>query len=148
MTFVDELKPALGAIRAIPGTLGLRPYTVQVVVRSGVGSYGLNGVDIDETVSITEAGGQPPKVRFLSPKELAIGELAGGSVDVGPITPDHTGGGTAIALLTGSALEHKQIKHFKLTGPEFPDGRLFRLMNVRSDRALQYMLTLSPVSPA
>jgi hypothetical protein len=146
MPLSDSLKAIAHQVRAIPGTLGLRPYTVESVITTRALTYGLQGAESTATVAITEAGGQPPKVRFLSPKELAIGELATGSVDVGPITPDHTGGGTVISVLNGSSLEHKDIKHFKLTGPHAPNGQLYRLVSVRSDHALHYMLTLSPVA--
>jgi hypothetical protein len=126
--------------------MGLRPYSVSVITRTRSGDYGLQGSEVTETVTITESGGYPPKVRFLSDKELALGDLASGSVEVGPITPSHSGGGTLLATLTGDSLENRQLYHFRITGPEFPDGQLFRLVNVKSDRALHYKLTISPVA--
>jgi hypothetical protein len=146
MAIADDLKPLLTSIRAIPGQFGLRPYTVSAVIRAYSGTYAGEGTKTDTTVAITEANGQPPKVRFLNDEELALGDNLGkGTIEVGPITPDHTGGGTTIAALTGGSAIAGDIVHFVITGPEYPNGARFRLVGVSSDRALHYKVRLAPV---
>ena len=43
MTLASDLLSIVSRVRAIPGQLGLRPYTVTVSVRSLSGAYGLEG---------------------------------------------------------------------------------------------------------
>ena len=144
MSLIDDLRPALTSIRAIPGQLGLRPYTVQVVTDAWDGDELGQGTETTTATTISESGGQPPKVRFLSSQERALAGLSNSSVEVGPITPSHTGGGTALsALLTlpkqGST---NTIYNWILTGPAWPNGARFRVVSHKSDRAGHFLVTL------
>ena len=146
MSAADGFRKALYGARAIAGTLGLRPYTVSVSVRSWSGDVVGEGIASVSTTAITESAGQPPKVRWLSGEDIALGGFASGSVEVGPITPSFPGGGTAIATITGNGATTGQLMHFTLTGPEFPNGARYSLKDISSDRALHYMLTLEPIT--
>lgn len=146
MTFATDLRSTLRSIRSIPGQLGLRPYSVSVCVRFNSGRYGLEGTTTDVVSQITEAGGHPPKIRFLNDEQINISALPKGSVTVGPITPESLSGGLTIADLTGASSEPGELVHFILVGPEMPEGGRYRLVGSQSDRALHYMLTLAPLA--
>lgn len=146
MALADSLKPLAHRIRAIPGRLGIRPYRIHVVIGEWSGAVLGEGVGTSTTLEITEHGGYPPKVRFLNDEEIAIGSLPRGSVEVGPITPDHAGGGTSWATLAGAAAERGETVTYVLTGPEFPTGARFQRTAGQTDRALHYKITLQPMS--
>ncbi len=145
MALADTLKPILYSVRAIPGQLGLRPYSVAVLATTYSGANTGRGDSITELTAITEADGQPPKVRQLNTEELALGGLGKGSLRIGPITPGHTGGGTPIETLKPSLLAGQTL-HVIVTGPEYPNGSKFLLKDIETDRALHFTLTVEPVS--
>jgi len=144
-TLRDALLPAINSIRAIPGLLGIRPYTVSILVGTSTGAYTGRGDRLVEQFPITEAGGQPPKVRQLNTEELALGNLGKGSLRIGPITPDFPGGGTSIERIK-PCVAAGQTVHVMVTGPEYPNGARFLIKDVQTDHALHYMLTAEPVS--
>jgi hypothetical protein len=143
-TLAESLRPLVNGIRAIPGQLGLRPYSVAIVVGTWAGAYVGRDSKTETAVAITEANGQPPKVRFLNAEEIAVGGLQKGSCAVGPITPAFPGGGTLFASLK-PALTNGQTVHARIIGPEFPDGGLFKVTAFDTDHAIHYMLTCEPV---
>ena len=100
----DSLRRIANRARAIPGAqFGIRPYTVAVVVKAWSGDHPGEGTETTTTTAITELG-HPPRVRLLSPEELALGNLPRGSVEVGPVTPEYAGGGTTWTTLTGNGV--------------------------------------------
>lgn len=142
----DRYRKIANRVRSIPGAHGLRETRVYIVsgVWSGTNTgYGLE----DETVTeITEGGGQPPKVSSLNDERKALGQLPGGSIEIGPITPEFSAGGTDIADLLGSSLSAENTLRIRTVGP---DGTAdFVIVEVKSDRALRYMITAKPVSAA
>lgn len=145
MALSDALRGPLESARSIAGTLGLRPYTVTVSVRSWSGDEPGEGVETVAVAPITERG-QPPRVKFLNDEQIALGQLARGAVEIGPITPAHAGGGTPIDTLVGTSAHAGEVMHFTLSGPEIPDGARYSLTRVSSDSALHYTLTLEPVA--
>lgn len=142
MAFRDNLRKAVGAVRAIPGVYGVRPYTVQVEVKSWSGAERGEGVAVTDTTTIAE-NGVPPKVRWLRDEELAVGGYASGAVEVGPITPDYPGGGTALSTLVPTLPANSTLRYI-LTGPRYPDGAHFVMKQVRHDRGYQYSVVLEP----
>jgi hypothetical protein len=143
MALADSLKPLLGKARAIAGQLGLRPH--RVYLRSGYWSGTTTG-EGEETpleTEITEHG-QPPKVRTVTDERRALADLPAGSIEVGPITPIHSGGGTSVAGLLGSALGDLDTFHLRVVGPQ--GDHLYRVSSVKSDKALHYTITAKPVS--
>jgi hypothetical protein len=138
--------------RRIPGEHGLRPYQVAIVLGTWSGSYVGSHAKFEETTPVTEQGGQPPKVRFLSEEALALSASTGqglnkGSCTIGPITPDFSGGGTSLSELL-PAVTQKQTVHVLLTGPAYPDGAKFAVKEVKTDRALHWTLVCEPVEGA
>jgi hypothetical protein len=86
--------------------------------------------------------GQPPKVRWLSNDEVALAGYDKPTVEIGPITPDHPGGGTSLAVLKDRAATGKAEFYYELIGPDFPAGAKFALVGDNSDRALHYTVRL------
>jgi hypothetical protein len=150
MGFRDSLRSVVSSIRAIPGRdFEIRPYTVAVVTRAWSGTHPGEGLETVSTTPITEADGQPPKVRFLNDEQRALADgLPMGSVEVGPITPDFPGGGTTWAALSGSGTTAGNSFHYLLTGPRFPSGARYRFVGGRSDKTFGYRVTLAPMSEA
>lgn len=152
MTLAEDLRPTLFEARSIAGSLGLRPYSVAIVIGAWSGTYVGRGDKTDTLQPITEAGGQPPKVRFLNEEQLALSASTGtglgkGSCTIGPITPDFPGGGTSLAELV-PAVAAQQTVHVVLTGPAYPAGAKFLVKEVKTDRALHWLLVCEPVQPS
>lgn len=141
MTLADDLRPLLHSLRAIPGSLGLRPYSVKVITGNWSGDYVGHGGKWETEVSILEGDSQNPKVRFLNEEQRALGNLNHGACAVGPITPF----GVAATLLERlfQVFAHQTV-HIKLTGPAYPDGALFSVKEIKTDRAMHWMLTCEP----
>lgn len=145
MTLRDNLLPLIYNVRSIPGSMGLRPYTVAILLGTWSGAYTGRGSSVAELLTITEGNGQPPKVRELNTEELALGSLGKGSISIGPITPGFPGGGTPLGNLK-PCVNAGQTVHVVLTGPEYPKGAKFLIKDVKTDRALHYTLTCEPVA--
>jgi hypothetical protein len=145
MTLADDLKPLAHSVRAIPGQLGIRPYTVSTIKRTWSGGNTGNGTPTDTETPITEADSQPPRVRALSGEEKALLDLAGTAWEIGPITPSFSGGGTAISVLKPTDLYQGDEFFIRLVGPEYPTGALMRIVDIKTDRALNYRVTVKPV---
>lgn len=140
----DRFRAIAHRYRSLPGAFGLRPYTVEIVLRTFSGTHTGEGVEVEETTDILESNGYSPKVRALSDEELALGGLAKGSLEIGPITPDYSAGGTSIATLTQIAATNGDMVLFRLTGPSGTAD--YRIVDVSDDRALHYTVRVKPVS--
>lgn len=138
MSFAESLKPALYRIRAIPGSLGLRPYSVKAVNID----YGPGFTSPTETeTTITEYGGQNPKVRWLTAEEKTVGGYSDGTIRVGPITPGDGTVGTLLATLLRTPAVGDAAR-FVVTGPEHPSGAAYKLNEISTDKALHYTMIL------
>jgi hypothetical protein len=146
MALRDDLLPLVSSVRSIAGQIGIRMHSVAIVSGSWSGDHTGDGTEDQTATAITEAGGHPPKVRWLNDEQIAVGQLAKGTVEIGPITPSFPGGGTDLATLVGAALTRGETIHLRITGPAHPDGALYRVIDIRADRAFRYMLKASPTS--
>jgi len=144
MSFADSLKTLAYNARAIPGQLGIRPYSVSIRLSTWAGDHVGDGVETVTVTPILEANGQNPKVRFLNEEQTALGGLVRGSLTVGPITPDPAG--SPFSTLTQQGAQDGSTLLYIVTGPEFPTGARYQLVSATSDRALHYTLTLSPIA--
>lgn len=147
MAFRDNIRKLAFNLRKLPGErFQIRPYTVAVVVTTWAGTRIGEGAKTETTTAITEAGGQPPKVRWLSDQEKALAGYSDATVEVGPITPDFPGGGTSWATLMQTAAPVRSTVHYLLTGPEFPSGARFERIGWRSDKTFGYRIRLQRVA--
>jgi hypothetical protein len=149
MTFRDDLREICFNARAIPGALGMRPYTVVMVTETwsgGVETWGGGergqGTPTRTETTILEADGQNPKVRQLNTEELALGGYAKGTWKIGPITPDFPGGGTPRENLLPDPADNTLV-FYVLTGPAYPTGQRFTIVDVTDHRAFQYLVTVT-----
>lgn len=144
MSLADDLKPLLREVRAIPGQLGLRPHTVKILSRGWSGEHSGDGIRYDAEIDVVEGDNQPPKVRWLTDEELAVGSLASGTIQVGPITSDDSSR-TWLDDLLGSNLETGDARYLVITGPKHPCGAKYRITRVTAHRALHYLVQAQPV---
>jgi hypothetical protein len=145
MTLASDLLETVYEGRAIAGDLGFRPHSVAIVIVSSSGTHTGDGTRTESETAVTEAEGQPPRIRWLKDDEVALGMLPKGTVEVGPITPSFSGGGTDLDLLNGADLTDGQVRLLRITGPNHPNGADYRIKGVSADRALRYMITATPV---
>jgi hypothetical protein len=144
MSYADEYRELADECRAIPDEHGLREHTVSLVTSYWTGGLPGVGDEVEASVPITVFGTSPPKVRFPTQREIALGLMSEGSVVVGPFTPDYGTGGFNRSLLDGSLVETGETLHLLITGPQHPDGQRYRIKNSNVDRALRIVLTCVP----
>lgn len=141
---LDRYRRIAGRARKIAGEHGLRPHRVCVVAARTGGTYTGDGGRWEISNEILEQG-FPPKIRWLKNDELALGTLPDGTVDIGPITPTNTSGGTALKLFDGSTLEVGAVRLLRIVGPQHPNGADYRVMSTGADRAIHYTIRACPV---
>lgn len=139
-TLRDAILPSINAIRAIPGQLGWRPYSLTIETRTWSGAEIGEGVETVTSTPITEQYGQPPKIRWLDSEQLALGGYEKGTLEIGPMTPSYPGGGVLISALSPSNLPNNTVVQFKLVGPSYPQGAYCRLVTSTDDHAGHYTL--------
>ena len=140
MTLLDDMLPVAFEARAIAGELGFRQHTVEIIEE-------YFDVDSDDSAfagssrtPIVEDAGQSPKVSWKKADDVGFGNAMENIVEVGPITPAFVGGGTDLTTLMGD-LARGQVRNLWITGPKVPDGARYRILDVKADRALRYMIT-------
>lgn len=140
----ERYKPLVYKYRAFAGERGFRTHTVKLVTTSEHGTHTGDG-DADETeTAITEANAQSPKVRWLNDEEIAVGGYAGrGVVEIGPITPAFSGGGTNLNALMG-VLERRDTVQIEITGPMHPTGMRYVIISALQERPLRIMIRARP----
>jgi hypothetical protein len=131
--------------RNLPAIHGLRPHSVAIIDAAWSGAYVGRGDESRYETPLVESGGHNPKVRWLTDEELALGNLLKGVVEIGPITPDFSGGGTSLTMLNPTTTAGETL-HLLITGPQHPTGAKYRVTSVGCDRALHYTIRAEPVS--
>lgn len=144
----DRYRAIAWRYRSLPGVHGLRQHTVEVGISSWSGTNTGEGTESITWTAITESGGLPPKVRWATDEEVALGQFPSGGAEVGPITPTFPlvgAGGTDHDVLTGEDAVTGEIFKIRITGPRHPDGAIYRMAQVHEDQALHYTLRGAPV---
>ena len=144
MALADDLLPVLAYCRSIAGSLGLRPFRVYVVTRTWSDEPAGEGGYTDDETELLESG-QSPMVRSVNGDEIAINNLDSGSIRIGPITPEHTGGGLDLDTLQ-SEMNAGQERFIKVVGPGREDGVLFRIQDPDFDHAMHYTIVAAPLA--
>jgi hypothetical protein len=139
-TFRDAILPSVNAIRAIPGQLGWRPYSLTIEVRTWSGAQIGEGTETVTSYPITELYGQPPKTRWLNTEQLAIAGYEKATIEIGPMTPSYPGGGILASLMEPETLPKNTVVQYKLVGPAYPTGIYCRLLTFNHDHAGHYTL--------
>lgn len=146
MSIVKDSLPILDRARSLLADVGLRPYTVSLLVRTWVnGDRVGTGNKVDTETPLTVADGRPPKVRQLSAKELVAqgGALEDQTFEVGPLTPDYGPGGISAALINPPLTGDPQEVFFVLKGPGLAaEGALCQKVFDRLDSPFRYMFQI------
>ena len=130
MTFLDELRATANAARAIPTDMGLRPYVVVIRIETYNDASQLGAPTITDLT--------------LTPRPKVREESSGRELKVGPITPEHTGGGYTVAQLNPVAdLPANRRVRYLVTGPN--GTREYVLYDITSDRGYQTTMRLRSV---
>lgn len=143
-TLAERLKPTLRRVRAIPGKKGLRVHTVKLLSRGWSGTHSGDGGRFDVELTIVEGNNQPPKIRWVSDEELAVGALSSGTVEIGPITADDSSR-TWLDDLQGAELSTGEARYLVITGPKCPNGVKHRITRITAHKAMHYMIQAQPV---
>jgi hypothetical protein len=145
MPLREDLLPVVDMGRAIAGELGLRVYaSVTVRVRTWSGSVTGEGTktDVDTLLLV---GGQPPKVRQVSQKDIVRsgGLYEEGDLEIGPLTPQYAGGGTSIASLDPAVATRPTEVFYRIAGPgSASGGDWYKKVSDSMDRPFRMMVTV------
>lgn len=145
MSFVSDLLGDIDSIRAIPGELGLRPYTVVVRVRTWSGGVVGRGTKSDTDTQLL-VGRQSPKCRRVAFKETvaAGGKYQEGDYRIGPMTPDFAGGGVSFATMAPPTATGAEV-YYRVLGPDTPTtGTWCTVVGEEADHALHRYLVVRP----
>ena len=121
MSFIDDILPTIDTIRGIPGSMGLRPYTVAIRVTTWSGARVGLGTATDTDTDITVAGGlYSPKARSMSSRDVIAsgGRYQADDIRVGPLSPNNVAVATIDPATSSSPTEIK----YKITGPGTASG--------------------------
>jgi hypothetical protein len=144
MSRADDFKELARAKRAIPGQFGIRPHRVYLVTDTYDGEYHGDGTRTRTSVELVEGDSQPPKVRQLNDERRALGELAAGSLEIGPITPPDAGT-VAATTLRGAALANGVGFKLRIVGPT--GDALYLIKSLDLSKAIHWTITAEPVQP-
>jgi len=150
-TLRDDLLDVADDIRGIPGDLGLRLFSVSVVVVTWTGARP-NAPGSTKTVTVTPIktglGAFDVKVRNVSQRDaIASGGLyTDQDLEIGPITPPFVGldeGNSLSELDPPMAATAREIL-YRIAGPGMndPAGDYFEKIGQRADRPFRYVLTV------
>jgi hypothetical protein len=149
MSFRDDLLPLVNSLRALPGEMGLRQYTVilRTVVSTGT-RFGEGATETTDTV-LTVGNGQPPKVKQLFDKDTVAGGLLTKARFTIELTPDHVGGGyTPTELNPEQGTSPKEVFYI-LKGPGMPaTGMLCAKVADDFSRPFKYTITVETLGKA
>ena len=149
----NSLLPLADQVRGLPGLLGLRLFTVSILVRtwSGGSRPGMPGFTKTDVITGVkqDLGLFPVKFRVLTAREVfASGGLySDRDAEVGPITPPFVGSlkdNDAIAIFDPPVGTLPTEVYFNVTGPPFPApaGAWFTKISQRTDQSFRYTFVL------
>lgn len=106
-SFGSGIQYSLDLIRGLPDIMGLRPYSVNVVIHTWSGTRVGQGTKTVTTTPITLANGQRPKVRRITQKDVIPSNRLWieGDYKIGPLTQQYTGPTGALGGIGGSVFD-------------------------------------------
>lgn len=148
MTLADTLLPIVRAVRGIPGELGLRPVSVELVETAYSGTMTGRGSPAPVYTALTEGGGYPPRCRQLKTDEIALSQYSVGTIMIGAITPQHAVDGVLVGCDVRKLLAWEagtgDTLHVQVTRRGGPVEK-FRIRAVDKSKALSIYVTAEPV---
>lgn len=149
MALVNTLRRIAESARKIPGRMELREHSATLVISNRAA-----GARVDVTRIPILVGGQNPKVKFPSQRDIAFNIMSFGSIEIGPITPEFldahgvVAGGTPRELINRELLERGDLVHIVVKGPQHPNGAKYRIENTDADQPIHFSLRCSAVTGA
>lgn len=146
MSDIDDFRELADDIRSIPGEFGLREYRCFLVTKEWSGEHPGDGDEVEKLVPLTVGGGQNPKVRFPSQRDVALNLMSLGTIIIGPLTPAYGAGGTNRALFDGSLITVGVGQYIRVYAPDDGDSSDYKVNYVNVDRALRITLQCTNVT--
>lgn len=134
MTLADDLLPTAYDARGIAGSLGFRPHTVTIVTEA----HDLANSTGPLLTPLTEANGQPPRVKWLKDEAVPIGMQQPDVIQIGPVTP--VAANLTVLEPLRSDVDEGTTRHVMITGPHAPDGKKYRVLNIDVSRPLGWKI--------
>jgi hypothetical protein len=147
----DEFRELANDIRSIPGEFGLREYQCFLVRKTWTGARPGDGDEVEKLIPLVVGGGQNPRVRFPTQRDIALGNMSIGEILIGPLTPQYVDpgggtGGTARVRFDGSELVIGQGQFVRVYAPDEGDSSDYKVNYVNVDRALRVTLKCTNVT--
>lgn len=146
----DELLPLVENLRAIPGELGFRQFSVFIRTTKWTGARVGLGTPTVSTVQLL-VGGQNPKVRQVRQKDVVAGsdEFQNALWEIGPVTPTFSGGGYSADDLGPINDGTPTTMEYILKGPGMPaSGLLCVKYDDSNDRSLRHTVRVKSTGRA
>ncbi len=137
--FITGLRDLAHNLRAIPNTIGIHPWSVDLVVESWSGDYVGEGTRTQTVTPLTHANGTAPRVKVNNNKRMMLGVADSGIYEVGPFTPV---AGVSWANLTQSSLSSNQTAKVRLTHAESGEVKWCVIEQSVSEKSLSVTLTV------
>lgn len=147
MSLADDLKDLAADIRDIPGSSDFAVYAHRVflVETNSSGDTWGEGAQTTTETEVFAGSASPPKVKQIGDEQRAIGDLAAGSLLVGPITPPRGVAGITVSNLNGSTLSAgTDTLRVRVDGPM--GNALYTIKSRELTSATKWMLTLEPMA--
>lgn len=147
---VERLRGIADMARGIPGRMGLYEHAATLTLDVWSASSGVSGAQpgegtyVESLVPLVVATAQNPRIRWLTDKECAIGSIPAGTVEIGPLTPQHSAGGVNVAKVLGTAMVAGETRFIRVQGPRVPDGARYRVSSIEADKALKLVIRCEP----
>jgi hypothetical protein len=150
MSFRLDLRKSVEAIRGlVPGGLDLRPFRVDVVVRTWSGARaGVGTATVTSTRLMNQ--GQNPKFEQLKTNDVVAsgGLYSAGDFRIGPLTPEYPTGGTDHGTLDPSTTTTAREVFYLVRGPGFEDGAWFYRVNDNIKMNFRYEVVVRKTAQA
>lgn len=150
-TLKDDLVPVVDAARAIAGELGFRPFQVWVRVTTYAGTRVGQGASSYTDTRLLVGGGQNPRVREVRRKDVIAGSntFVDAQYDIGPLTPQFPGGGTAESVVDPQRPSSPTEVHYLIKGRNLPaTGLLCQKIESSFDRPLRTTIRVRSIGVA
>lgn len=144
MSLVSDLLQTIDEGRELLADVGLRPYTVSLLVVTHAGEYPGDGSSYTTSTPITVAHGKAPKVKVVDDKDIVQGgAFSKTRYEIGPLTPAYATGGVSPEDLEPPATNKPREVFYVLKGPGLPtNGMLCKKVADRLDSPFRYVITV------
>jgi hypothetical protein len=152
MTLRDDLLPLVNHLRQLPTQFGIRLYTPSVRITQWTGSDmpGQGTPTTIETILYLDGYGTLPKCSEISCADIIAsgGLYSDGDWSIDFMTPKYYTYDSAGILINIFEPEQSNIPteiNYVITGPDFPNGTLFKKIKSHTDKPFTYKIILRKI---